>query len=180
MFLEANPMNSRFSKPGSVESLLYSDHGALTRLITLSITSAKEKKSNGVCRFWEKKLWGWREERTHSLCDSDPSSVKSALSLTSECACLPSLSQLPESPGVTKPTAKFTRLCLYCLEMRSHTQTGHALSSEFPRTLLINGLLEVRSVSSVLSRPSPQVGHTTWLQVYLFFLEFACVVKDPS
>lgn len=51
MFLEANPMNSQFSKPGSVESLLYSDHGALTRLITLSLTSAKEKKSNGVCRF---------------------------------------------------------------------------------------------------------------------------------
>lgn len=51
MFLQANPLNSLFSKPGSVESLLYSDHGALTRLITLSLTSAKEKKHNKVCRF---------------------------------------------------------------------------------------------------------------------------------
>lgn len=80
MFLEANPMNSRFSKPGSVESLLYSDHGALTRLITLSLHLPRKRRATKCVRF-ERKSFGAEGKKGHIRCDSDPSSVKSALSL---------------------------------------------------------------------------------------------------
>lgn len=82
MFLQANPLNSLFSKPGSVESLLYSDHDALTRLITLSLTSAKEKKRNKVCRFLREKALGLKGRKDIFVLWLRPLiCVKSALSL---------------------------------------------------------------------------------------------------
>lgn len=93
-----NSTDSWFIKWGSVEPMFYCTHDALSWLITLLFTPAKEKKCNQVWRFWKKKRSGlrWRKGRVFS--DWSPE-LSQYLWQTSEWTSLLPLSQLPESVG---------------------------------------------------------------------------------